>query len=132
MYKVKWVATRPNSSAEFYYFADSMAEYNEVSQEARNLLGDLITNYSVYKPDNGLTVEVSISFVDIDAWKKYVNYLLSQKRDILMARNTYFEANNHTLRMITYVDNVVETDRIVDTSIDTSSTYNTYGEPKEE
>ena len=132
MYRVRWIANRPNTDAEFYYFADSMSEYNEVANEARTLLGELITNYSAVRSPNNLSVEVTIDFVDNDAWKKYVNYLLAQKRDILMARNTYFEANNHTLRMITANDAVVESDRIVDTSIDTTSTYNTYGEPKEE
>lgn len=132
MYRVKWLANRPNTNAEFYYFAETMAEYNEVAQEARTLLGELIKSHSLVRTPDGLGAELTIDFIDIDAWKKYVNYLLSQKRDLLMARNTYFEANNHTLRMIISVDGVIESDRIIDTSIETSSTHNTYGEPKVE
>ena len=130
MYRVRWIANRPDTSAEFYYFADSMAEYNNVSKEARTVLADFILNYEENRNPNGLSVEVTIDFSDKDAWKKYVNYLVSQKRDIIMARNTYFEANSHTLRMITANDDVVESDRTIDTSVDTSSTHNGYGEQK--
>lgn len=130
MYTVRWIANRPDTSAEFFYFAESMSEYNAVTAEARESLADFIANYTVTRSQNDLSVDVVMEFSEKDSWKKYVNYLAAQKRDIIMARNTYFEANGHTLRMVTRVDDVIESDRIIDTSIDSVSNFNGYGEPK--
>ena len=99
MYKITLTAKRINEDTPFIYQSPEGERYITASQSVREAKKDLWTSYDERLSENGLDYIIDFTFVNEQAYQKYLAALIIEYPDFMQHRAEYFSEKNHELYM---------------------------------
>jgi len=97
MYKMTLTAKRTNEDRPFIYQASAGDRYNTATENVKSKHPELLISYESYLSENKLDYIIDMTFVNEQAYQKYLAALIVEYPDFMEHRSIYFTENNHEL-----------------------------------